>query len=67
MNAWINPQPEDAPMINVYAQSFMTATRTGCVRMKDTPPAKPATPRRRWLPLGHWWLSKSRCKDPSLL
>jgi hypothetical protein len=34
-------------MLNIYAQSIMTATRTGCVRLHDMPnPAKPK--RRRW-------------------
>lgn len=54
-------------MIDIYAQSFMTATRTGCVRMKDAAPLAAADKRRRWLPRGHWWLAKSRCKDPSQL
>lgn len=54
-------------MLNIYAQSFMTATRTGCVRMKDAPAAKPARQRRRWLPEGHWWLAKTRCIDPCRL
>ncbi|WP_165978951.1 hypothetical protein [Antarcticimicrobium luteum] len=54
-------------MITIYAQSFMTATRTGCVRMRGVPPAKPAGQRRRWLPKGHWWVEKSRCKDPTRL
>ena len=54
-------------MLNIYARSFMTATRTGCVRMRDVPPARPAGRRRRWLPGGHWWLAKTHCKDPSQL
>lgn len=54
-------------MINIYAQSFMTATRTGCVRMKDAPAARQHGKRRRWLPKGHWWLNKSHCKAPESL
>lgn len=54
-------------MIKIYAQSFMTATRTGGVPMRDVPPAKPAARRRRWLPAGHWWLSSGRGKDPARL
>lgn len=54
-------------MINIYARSFMTATRTGCVRMTDVPPAQTPRNRRRWLPEGHWWLKKTRCKDPRRL
>jgi len=52
-------------MITIYAQSFMTATRTGCVRMKDAAPAKPATGRRRWLPLGRWGRAKNRRMNPA--
>lgn len=55
-------------MISIYAQSFMTATRTGCIRMSDAPPAKEVRAKRRWLPKGHWWLAnKTRCKDPRSL
>lgn len=36
-------------MITIYAQSFMTAARTGGVRIKDAPPPRPAPMRRRWL------------------
>ena len=39
-------------MLTIFASSFMTATRTD-------PPAPPR-PRRRWLPNGHWWLSRER-------
>lgn len=48
-------------MLNIYARSFMTATRTGPTKVYDVP----ATPRakRRWLPEGHWWLRRSRCVD----
>lgn len=48
-------------MLNVYAQSFMTATRIGCVRMLDVPPV--AQTKRRY------WFSrrKTRCIDPAEL
>ena len=54
-------------MITIYAQSFMTATRTGDVRMKGARPDEPAMGRRRWLPLGRWGRAKSRCADPAQL
>ena len=47
-------------MLGIYAQSFMTATRTGTVRVKDVPPAKPR--RARW-----WHRAKTRCIDPGSL
>lgn len=34
-------------MINIYAQTFMTATRTGCVRLRDVP-SVPGQKRHRW-------------------
>lgn len=34
-------------MINIYAQTFMTATRTGQVRVQDMPAAS-ETKRQRW-------------------
>ncbi|MDX2484408.1 MAG: hypothetical protein QNK42_12195 [Pseudodonghicola sp.] len=40
-------------MIDIYAQSFMTATRTGPVVIKAMPPA-PAARRR---PSRPWWLA----------
>ncbi|WP_186766305.1 hypothetical protein [Falsiphaeobacter marinintestinus] len=51
-------------MINIYAQSFMTATRTDCVRMRDARKPDAAKPKRRWLPEGHWWTQKTHCKSP---
>lgn len=33
-------------MINIFARSFMIATRTG----SDTPPARPESRKFRWLP-----------------
>lgn len=37
-------------MLNIYASSFMTATRTGCVSLREMP-AQPKVKgtRRRWL------------------
>ncbi|MEH6520232.1 hypothetical protein [Sulfitobacter sp.] len=34
-------------MINIYAQTFMTATRTGQIRVQDMPPASEVK-RQRW-------------------
>jgi len=48
-------------MINVYAQSFMTATRADCVSVRDMP-AKPHEKRLNWFSR-----SKTRCIDPSRL
>ena len=52
-------------MLTIYAQSFMTATRTGCVRMRDAAPVKPAAEPRRWRPLGRWGRAKSRSMVPA--
>ena len=52
-------------MIDIYAKSFMTATRTDCVPVRDV---KPSTQSRvRWLPSGHWFLAPRRCIDPNKL
>lgn len=48
-------------MLNIYAQTFMIATRTPCVRLRDLPPA-PKKARRRWI-LG----ARTRCVDPAKL
>jgi hypothetical protein len=44
-------------MINIYAQAFMTATRTDCIRVRDVP----AVPHKKWFS----WFSrrKTRCID----
>lgn len=34
-------------MLNIYAQSMATATRTGCVTLREMPPAFPAK-KTRW-------------------
>ena len=48
-------------MINVYAQTFMTATRTGCVPMRDYNPG----PREKRL---NWFARrKTHCVDPAKL
>lgn len=48
-------------MLNIYAQSFMHATRTGKIRVQDVPPV--SAPKR------HRWFSrrKTRCIDPGNL
>ena len=48
-------------MINVYAQTFMTATRHGTVTVRDVP-AKPHEKRLNWLSRG-----KKRTIDPTRL
>jgi len=48
-------------MINIYAQSFMHATRTGHIRVRDVP-SVPDTKRYRWFAR-----RKTRCIDPSNL
>jgi hypothetical protein len=47
-------------MLNIYARSFMTATRSPCLRLRDAPAE---TPRRRWNAPLHW-LREGRCADP---
>ncbi len=48
-------------MLNIYAQTFMTATRTPCVRLRDLPASSPKA-RRRWI-----FGSRTRCVDPGTL
>jgi hypothetical protein len=48
-------------MLNIYAQSFLTATRSPCVRLRDMPSKTPAK-RTRWFS-GR----KTRCIDPTKL
>ena len=48
-------------MLNIYAQSFMTATRTNCTTLHDVPSA-PSEERRRW-----WQAPKKVCVDLSKL
>ena len=48
-------------MINIYAQTFMNATRTGCVRLKDVP-SVPEQKRHRWFKR-----RPSRCINPDAL
>ena len=44
-------------MINIFAQTFMIATRTKTSNdVFALPPVSQA--KRRWLPEGHWWLQK---------
>lgn len=44
-------------MINIFAQSLMTATRTNCTTLHDVPPAN-IEKRRRW-----WQARKQICLD----
>ena len=48
-------------MLNVFAQSFMTATRTKSHRIQDVPNIN--AKKSRWLPEGHWWREKPRNID----
>ena len=48
-------------MINIYAQTFMNATRTGEIRMQDVP-SVPETKRHHW-----FTRRKTRCIDPKNL
>lgn len=48
-------------MLNVYAQTFMTATRVGCVRLRDVPSASQEK-RLNWFAR-----RKTRCVDPAKL
>lgn len=48
-------------MINIYAQTFMTATRTGQIRVMDVP-SIPETKRHRW-----FTRRKTRLIDPNKL
>jgi len=48
-------------MLNIYAQTLMTATRSGCVRLRDMPPKTPVK-RLNWF-AGR----KTRCIDPAKL
>lgn len=45
-------------MINIYAQTFMHATRTGQIRVQDVPSVE-QTKRHRW-----FTRRKTRCIDP---
>lgn len=48
-------------MLNIYAQSFLTATRTNCTTLHDVPPTN-AEKRRRW-----WQSRRQVCVDLSKL
>lgn len=48
-------------MLNVFARSFMTATRINTPQVYDAP--KPGRRQRRWLPENHWWIESPRDVD----
>ncbi len=48
-------------MLNVFARSFMTATRVDTPHIQDTP--KPSRRKARWLPEHHWWKEHPRATD----
>ncbi len=49
-------------MMNILAHSMMTATRTGCTQVYDTPPKSDAK-KSRWPNVPTWWLQSGRCID----
>ncbi len=51
-----NTKLEGRNMLMIYANSFRTATRSGTIQTRDVPQA---TPRKRWLPKGHWFVQSS--------
>ena len=53
-------------MLNIYAHSFMTASRVNTVKATDVTTSE-AKPEKRWLPKGHWWLSAPKDLDPDNL
>ena len=52
-------------MLGIFAQSFMNATRVGETPMRDARQAE--AQKRRWLPVGHWWLDTPRLIDVNRL
>ncbi|MFC4668802.1 hypothetical protein ACFO5X_09565 [Seohaeicola nanhaiensis] len=46
-------------MLGILAHTYLTATRIHGVRLRPLPPRK-----RRWLPIGHWWIDRSRAVNP---
>ncbi len=51
-------------MLTILADTFRTATRTEKMRVYDAPDK---TPRKRWLPKGHWFVQPPRDTDPTEL
>lgn len=49
-------------MINILAQSMMTATRTGGTQVRDTP-VKTEVKKSRWPNVPKWWLQSSSGND----
>ena len=49
-------------MLNIYAQAFMTATRTNTTLVRDAQP-EPNPVKRRWLPKGHWFVQRESYVD----
>ncbi|MBV1896494.1 MAG: hypothetical protein KUG70_08540 [Rhodobacteraceae bacterium] len=49
-------------MINILAQSMMTATRTGGTQVYDAP-VKPEAKKKRWPNVPKWWLQSSPGND----
>lgn len=41
-------------MLNIFASTFMTATRLGDVRVRDVPPKSDKPRRRRWNAPTRW-------------
>ena len=49
-------------MIDIYARSFMTATRANTVQARGIVHSDDDT-KKRWLPKGHWWVSSTKDLD----
>ena len=49
-------------MFNIYARSFMTATRANTVQARGIEKSDDK-PKNRWLPKGHWWVSPTKELD----
>lgn len=47
-------------MLNIYAITFRTATRTDTAHEHG----KPDVPRKRWVPEGHWFVQPPRKDEP---
>ncbi len=47
-------------MLNIYAKTFRTATRTETAHEQE----KPDAPRKRWVPEGHWFTQAPRTQEP---
>ena len=49
-------------MFNIYAHSFMAATRANIVQARGIEKSDSKS-KKRWLPKGHWWVSSPKDLD----